>query len=128
VAIRRALKKCLRPLDAEVACARLRAVPRDDLGLLATAFIARGLNVHGVALEEDPAFARAYLPLLLREKDDGIGTLTKGPTLFLTERRLKAAISQNTSSSPASLRLLRPPQSAALEAALRGARLLGRRL
>jgi len=88
-AIKQALKKCLRGLDAEEACTRLRALERDDRGQIATALIARGINVRGVALEEEPAFAREYIYQLLRPKDDCGGTLSKGPTLYLSERHQK---------------------------------------
>jgi Leucine-rich repeat (LRR) protein len=88
-AIKRALKKCLRGLSSEDACTRLRAVERPDRGQVATALVARGINVHGVSIEEDPEFAREYIYQLLRPDDDGGGTLSKGPTLYLSERRQK---------------------------------------
>ena len=71
-------KKSIHSVPWHDACAKLRALDIADRGKLATAFVARGINVHGVALEEDPAFAKTYIYKLLRPKDKEL-YLTEAP-------------------------------------------------
>jgi len=59
-------KKSIHSVPWHDACAKLRALDIPDRGKLATAFVARGINVHGVALEEDAEFAKTYIYKLLR--------------------------------------------------------------
>src|SRR5215468_7350446 len=62
---------------ASKASAALRTVERADRGELATAMVARGANVHGVALEEDRAFAKeaVYRQLIAKENKLDLGHL-----------------------------------------------------
>ena len=99
-AIKKAFKKNLQSLDSESACDALRALDWPDRGKLALAFIARGVNVHGVALEEDAEFARTYIHRLLRPKTN---------ELYLTERELAESEKKGGSYSPEYVELTRFP-------------------